>query len=182
MKYFSIDLETTGLDPLNCQILEFAIAFRDTSEPFVRQNVKGFSAILKHKWIQGDAFALNMNADLIAKQVDRTVEKLTKSELNVQLRKFIEDCIGAENKFKLNVAGKNFQGFDVKFIEAQLDFDWLTFSHRVLDPAILYWDGISDRLPSLQECLDIAEIKKTVSHRALDDAIDVIELLALKGF
>ena len=49
---------------------------------------------------------------------------------------------------------------------------------RVLDPAILCvdWDN-DDSLPSLDECKTRMNIEGVVTHNALEDAIDVINVL-----
>lgn len=79
----------------------------------------------------------------------------------------------------INVAGKNFGTFDKKFLEK---LPWwqklIRARQRVLDPAILFVDWKQDEsLPSLDKCKERAEIHGLVTHNALEDAWDVIELL-----
>lgn len=52
---------------------------------------------------------------------------------------------------------------------------------RIIDPAILFCDWKNDEtLPNLQECKNRGKIGGVVTHNALEDAWDVIELLRTK--
>jgi hypothetical protein len=84
--------------------------------------------------------------------------------------------------FVINIAGKNYASFDGKFLEKVSGWkDLIKYRHRIIDPSILYIDWNKDEnLPSLNECLKRAEIKKTVMHTALEDAWDVIQVLRKK--
>ena len=79
----------------------------------------------------------------------------------------------------LNVAGKNFGTFDKLFLQ-QLPW-WqklIRTRQRVLDPAILMVDWKNDTsLPNLTQCKERAGVKGVVTHNALEDAWDVIEVL-----
>lgn len=65
MRYISIDIETTGLDPMNCQILSIAAVIEDT------QNIKPLNELphlhlgILRENISGSIFAINLNSDLI---------------------------------------------------------------------------------------------------------------------
>jgi hypothetical protein len=79
----------------------------------------------------------------------------------------------------LNVAGKNFGTFDKLFLQ---ELPWwqklIRTRQRVLDPAILCVDWKNDKsLPSLTQCKEKLGIEGIVTHNALDDAWDVIEIL-----
>lgn len=85
----------------------------------------------------------------------------------------------ATKPITLNVAGKNFGTFDKLFLQ---DLPWwqklIRTRQRVLDPAILCVDwGKDTSLPSLIKCKEKLGIKGIVTHNALDDAWDVIEIL-----
>ena len=79
----------------------------------------------------------------------------------------------------LNVAGKNFGTFDKLFLQ-QLPW-WqklIRTRQRVLDPAILCVDWHKDNsLPSLTTCKERTNIGGEVTHDALEDAWDVIQVL-----
>jgi len=79
----------------------------------------------------------------------------------------------------INVAGKNFGTFDKLFLQ-QLPW-WqklIRTRQRVLDPAILCVDWKNDKsLPSLTTCKERTNISGEVTHDALEDAWDVIQVL-----
>lgn len=80
---------------------------------------------------------------------------------------------------KINVAGKNFGTFDKLFLEKLPWWQKLIIPRqRILDPAILVCDFKNDEsLPSLHECKQRLDIKGDVTHNALEDAWDVIQIL-----
>jgi hypothetical protein len=92
-------------------------------------------------------------------------------------------AIGSKTKpITINVAGKNFGTFDKKFLEK---LPWwqklIRVRQRILDPAILFVDWKEDEsLPGLFACKERAGIHGLVTHNALEDAWDVIELLRTK--
>lgn len=79
----------------------------------------------------------------------------------------------------ITVAGKNFGTFDKLFLENLPNWsDLIKFRTRILDPSILFIDWNSDKEPpSLQKCKDRAKIEGKVSHDAVEDAWDVVQLL-----
>jgi DNA polymerase III epsilon subunit-like protein len=85
----------------------------------------------------------------------------------------------ATKPIKITVAGKNFATFDKLFLER---LPWwqklIRIRQRVLDPGILFMDWKNDEtVPSLNQCKERAGIEGVVTHNALEDAWDVIELL-----
>jgi hypothetical protein len=88
--------------------------------------------------------------------------------------------IGSHTKpITINVAGKNFGTFDKLFLE-QLHW-WkklIRTRQRIIDPSILFCNWSEDEsLPSLTECKKRANVEGIVTHNALEDAWDVIEIL-----
>ena len=196
MIYISIDLETTGLDAENCQILEFGAVLEDTNNILPLLELPTYHAYVKHPDgnISGNIFALNLNAGIIEKLKN---EKDLKDEYNyVPVDALADDFLawlkiqGLEIKTKghgvdmiyyttITVAGKNFAGFDRKFINKVPGFSKkIRIRQRVIDPAVLFVDWKDDEcLPSLDECKEKAGIDGAVTHLAVDDAMDVIKLL-----
>lgn len=82
-------------------------------------------------------------------------------------------------KVYLNCAGKNFAGFDKKFLEKLPRWKQVfSIRSRVLDPGILFVDWINDEsIPSLDQCKQRAGIEGVVTHNAVEDAMDVVMLL-----
>jgi hypothetical protein len=93
---------------------------------------------------------------------------------------YLKPIINSNTKpITINVAGKNFGTFDKLFLQ-QLPW-WqklIRTRQRVLDPAILCVDWLNDEtLPSLTTCKQRKGIEGIVTHNALEDAWDVIEVL-----
>jgi oligoribonuclease len=86
--------------------------------------------------------------------------------------------------YHLTVAGKNFGTFDKLFLEKL--HQWkrvLKVRSRILDPALLYVDWEKDEdLPGLSKCKERAGLSGVVSHNAVEDALDVIELIRRAGY
>lgn len=192
MKFLSIDIETTGLDPQKNQILEFGAVAIDTScgnAPYVDD----FRAVFIHQELIGNPIALTINKDLIGQinYVLKTKEfdfeghndyKCTDiyARNAEEFQKYFDqwlESIGFTER--LTLAGKNLASFDLKFIEAA--GIKIKYRHRMIDPAILYvnWDT-DETLPDLQQCLDRAGIEKSVAHTSIADAMDVAELVLKK--
>lgn len=185
MKYISIDIETSGLDPKRDQILQFgAVVVEDTTGEILKE----IELTVLHERIHGDPFALGMNADII-KRIAYGVGKAvgdsgwsSRSEgfcwagmLYTEYSKFVE-------KEKLTPAGKNFGSFDKQFLlNLDVRFGNL-FVHREINPTIWYWNRETDaRLPDLQTCAVRAGLVETVSHSALADAKLVAKLITGAG-
>lgn len=86
---------------------------------------------------------------------------------------------GGTKPITINVAGKNFGTFDKLFLQ---ELPWwqklIRTRQRVLDPAILCVDWLNDTsLPSLTICKERMNVEGIVTHNALEDAWDVIEIL-----
>jgi DNA polymerase III epsilon subunit-like protein len=220
MRYVSIDVETTGLDPENCQILSIGAVIEDTLNQLPFEDLPKFHAVIKRESVYGSIFALNLNKDLIQAMKDYSEAKTD------ELKQEIEESFGAKfyhedevvealyqfcfrnglvdldpnflnkqmkivdgipypilgsNMVKtyLNCAGKNFAGFDKKFLEKLPRWKQVfSIRSRVLDPGILFVDWFNDEsVPSLDECKKRAGIDGVVTHNAVEDAMDVVMLL-----
>ena len=206
MKYVSIDLETSGLDPEKNQILEFGAILEDIDKCLGYYKIPKFSCIIEHKEIVGQPIALNMNARIInilsnlwmakGEKRDAIRKKFNIIKEDELVSNFInwlapyfatkenscEDLQLYSYDFVLNIAGKNYASFDGKFLEKVSGWkDLIKYRHRIIDPSILYIDWNKDEnLPSLNECLKRAGIEKSVTHTAVEDAWDVIQVLRKK--
>jgi hypothetical protein len=79
----------------------------------------------------------------------------------------------------INVAGKNFASFDKLFLERLPRWQQvIRIRQRMIDPSVIFtnWKD-DDTLPNLQTCKERAKIEGIVTHNALEDAWDVIQLL-----
>lgn len=196
MKYVSIDIETTGLNPETCQVLSIGAVIEDTDNIMPVKDLPTFHGVMLSREISGDPYAINMNKDLIESMVywqtgkddERyDLERLTgmkfyeKEEIVEAFYNFL-----LENGFErspyqihLTVAGKNFGTFDLKFLERLPRWkQYIRVRQRILDPSILYVNWKEDTsLPGLGACKKRANLPEEVAHDAVEDAIDVILLL-----
>jgi len=185
VKYVSIDIETTGLDHTFCQMIEFGAVVDDLEKRLPLDKLPRFHCyILRDRYV-GEPFALAMNA--------RILERIAKKEAGYNYYRpedgkaafatFLWDnrCCD-KHDLEVNVAGKNFDRFDYRFLEND---GWHQFSYklhrRVIDPAQMYFVPRLDKhLPGLKDCLSRAGIEKEVEHTAIADALDVVKLIRQK--
>lgn len=205
MKYISIDLETTGLNAEEirdektgeliapaCSILEFGAVLEDTNNIVPLDELPTYHTYIKSNRgnISGNIYALNLNAGIIEKLKN---EKEYKDEFNyVNIEDLADDFLvwckiqGLEIKEKygkfsctISVAGKNFAGFDRKFLDKVPGFSKkIRMRQRVIDPACFFTKWHEDEaLPSLDECNKRIGHMIPVNHTAISDAVDVVRLL-----
>ena len=200
MKYLSIDIETTGLDPLNDQLLSFGAIIEDTENLLPFDEIPKFHVAIKRNRIEGNLYAINMNKNLIetinlymgTTNLDEKIGIVKKTGMNFYKEEDIVDKFRQwlrENEFihmydgikNLTVAGKNFATFDKLFIERLPKWNqYFRIRQRIIDPAILYVDWKNDdSLPGLSTCKTRAKLNPNVTHNAIEDAWDVIEILRL---
>lgn len=185
MRYLSIDLETTGFDPLRCQVLEFAAVLEDTRRPEVPlEELPSLRLVVHHELLTGQVGAFAMNARLL-QEISEAEEKnnlpadhCLPAEVLLRFADFL-DQQQVDRKRALVAAGKNFAAFDLPFIQLLPGYGTLLhISNAVIDPALLYLQWQQDsRLPNMEACKRRAGLPEQVSHQALADARDVIALL-----
>lgn len=206
MKYLSIYTETTGLDSENHQILSIGVIIEDTNNKLPFHKIPKFHCVILHDEIKGEPYAISMNIELIKlileyKNKEDEVDKqkmsglyeirfLTQKEVCAELwaflmeNSFFEEIQQMHNSFvqnvsTINVAGKNFGVFDKLFLEKLPRWhEFFKIKNRIIDPSVLFTDWNKDEsLPSLDECKERAKIDGNVSHNAINDAWDVIQLM-----
>jgi oligoribonuclease (3'-5' exoribonuclease) len=174
MQILACDLETTGLDPEINQIIECALVLYDTHT----KKRESASWIVAHESYTGDAFCLSLNYRIFneLKDIQSSKEMIIPS---CYLSEYI-DSFMMLNKIKMpiTIAGKNVGTFDLPFLKKIKYFNEKWFHHRILDVGSLYFNPLIDNeLPSLSECKKRAGLSEKVTHKALDDANDVIDLI-----
>lgn len=85
MIYISIDIETTGLDPENCEILSIGAIIEDTTKNLSFSEIPKFHCAINRKTIKGEIFAINMNKEIIEKIVNYQKEKTQEGKNNLIL-------------------------------------------------------------------------------------------------
>lgn len=187
--YLSLDLEFTTLNPEHSQILEIGAVFDDGVSPI--DQLPTFNTIIYHDIIErGELMALAINADLI-KMISRFNKPEAREPFNpmtvldnfndwVELMRktYLTDENGKVNR--VQVAGKNAAGADIPILKNNDNRYTLRvknvteqFTHRTLDVGSLYLDVFGENV-TLGKINELTGRNATVSHKALDDAFDVV--------
>lgn len=206
MRYVAIDLETTGLDPRVDQVLMAALIIEDTTDPTRPvEDLPTFAGLVRPRGgrIVGDPYALSLNSWIL--QALASAKDYGSPLVNVVGKSYDHfpvyhgstdyvqdfedtDCgwwEAAAHQFlnrnfdpleKINVAGKNAAGFDLRFLSQEGSLV-KRFRHRVLDPGSVFVDWSKDCLPSLGDLKKQLSLQGPVTHDAVEDARDVIRAL-----
>jgi len=188
MKYISIDLETTGLDPENNNIIEFGAVLDDLSELKPIEELPRFHAYICMEEYKGQPYALSMHSEIF-RRIAKKEEGYNYLYPNTLGKAFLTFLLtqGYEAEIKkgksiprtvINVAGKNFGTFDLPFLNNQTNFSSsVKIRSRILDPGILCLEKGDEVIPGLKECLKRVGVEKEVAHNTIDDALDVIMVI-----
>jgi DNA polymerase III epsilon subunit-like protein len=191
MRYVSIDIETTGLDPDTCEIIEFAAVLDNGDAPPVSE-LDTFRFRVKKPTYKGEPYALSMHSELF-KTIAESSPDYTKGNDLIGPPYMLGRTFGQWLKSKgvpshnFNTVGKNFANFDARFLNrmetGRSCFQW---NHRILDPASMYVRRKDNALPNTAECIIRAlaseafrndyKSLKGEKHTALYDAQVVVAL------
>jgi len=209
MKFASVDIETTGLDPEKDIVLEIAAGIGEVKPigwigPLGSDLTLAERALIeRHIYapldneirilvipegpITADLYILAMHSRLWGEMSkfdkemgkDKQVIKVSDSFFAVRKEKawpiFRAWFKRVHPEGVMNCAGKNYAGFDARFLR-RIDpsFDGI-FRARIIDPAPLYYRGGDEKMPSTETCLE--RLKKEwpsmptlEAHSALEDA------------
>ncbi len=175
--YLSIDIETTGLGPDACQILEIGGVYDDWTRPI--RDLPRFHCYVVHQQIVGQPFALAMNAAILRRLADpqKGDDFLRPGEVADAMAAWLGRC-GWDLSTGITPAGKNFASFDRQFLKRLPDFERkVRLHHRTLDPAMLFWLPGDEKLPDSKTCYERAYMDPKVAHTALEDALAVVQLI-----
>jgi len=177
MKYVSIDIETTGLDPDRCQVIEIAAIVDDTAVRLnTIHNLPTFHCYVSHESFRGEAYALSMHSRIfriLAGKETALSDIFVPRAASQMLLAFLAHNFGGA----VQAAGKNFASFDLRFLRRMEGFSAAIFHHRYLDPASIFAEPDDEKLPSTEECLRRCGLPATVAHTATEDALDVIRMV-----
>jgi len=185
MKYVSLDIETTGLDPKTCQVLQVALVVENTdADPL--PPVEDLLTLDLGLWATsytGEPYALGLNEKLLtalravhgveseAEHNGRTLRIVRNGNGWLEVKSFLE-TLGK----KTTAAGKNVAGFDLKFVAHAAPDVAAMFSHRTIDVGSVAMGAKSDfwntGVPSMGDLLETE-----VVHDALHDARDNIRVI-----
>lgn len=181
MKYISVDIETTGLNPDYCDVIEFGAVLDDLVSPL--HSLPQFHCYVTKPMnrYQGEPYALWMNANILKRIADREAgySYIPGELLDEVFAEWIKEQ-GLEEP--VVIAGKNFANFDLLFLRKLGFGTHFKMRHRILDPGCMYMDfSLDNQPPSLETCLERAGMPKRVSHTAIEDALDVIRCIRYKA-
>lgn len=205
MRVFSIDLETTGLDPAKHGVIEVGAIMFDLFDRNIPQKKfiryispedmvwSQFCLKLHAAWldnvnyrIQHGQFAeIPYNSDIMeaTKWQPKICKNFAEMQLDFQQWLFVECGFAPPSEDgkwtdKIIPAGKNFSSFDRPFL-LNNGFPVRMFHHRAIDPGPLYIRQSDTVPPEFKVCKERCPsfTDTTVAHTALEDAADVITLL-----
>ena len=151
MRYISVDIECTGLDPLTCDIIEFGAVLEDSDKSVPVLDLPTFHCYLVKDSYVGEPYALSMHPTIFRRIAERHLEEnrskysyLNASSLGNAFKKFLANngYTIERDKALITAAGKNFSSFDLQFLKHKSDFlKHIDVRSGVLDPGILYLEG-----------------------------------------
>ena len=187
MRFVSIDIETTGLNPETCEVLEIGAVINDPMTSL--DNLPTFLFRIRREIYKGEPYALSMHSDLF--------KALASESRSTTRNSGPQDWYGLECEFpqkfadwfrswgidprKFVVAGKNFANFDAPFLKKIKGAEPVKWHHRILDPGSMYVRGDDEFMPDTNECCKRAGLDPTDipgdEHTAIHDALVVIALI-----
>lgn len=166
MIVIGFDVETTGLDPIECQVLEVgAVSYCTQSD----QIISVFRALVDNGEVKGQPYAMAMNSKLLFEIAAR---KGTKSPYSClcDLEKWLK-MLSPDGK--PYAAGFNVGGFDLQFHLGCTKLATLFHHRRIELGSLLAVDGVP---MGSKEAAKKYLAKADFEHTALQDARDAIEL------
>jgi DNA polymerase III epsilon subunit-like protein len=183
MDFYSIDIETTGLDPETGEILEIAVV--EVVDWKIKRRVRLVNKLEIGNW-STYCILMHMDTGLIA-EIQYAINHDVAHGAHCPYTVYFNTCAEAMNWLvegfewspdrKIILAGKNVAKFDLPWLDYHLDFSsYVGHHHRILDPAALYMKSSDTEPPKLATCVERAGLPVSKDHTALDDAMAVAKL------
>lgn len=183
MKYFSIDIETGGLDPEKESLLEVAVVFDDLKNPMALTDLPVF-----HKYIKAETYNISAWSGANLNRIFQILNEGTNPDI-IALEQFIpafkywiKKCHNFADVPPINLAGKNIGALDMRFLDYYTNFTAeVKPNFRYIDPAILYFNLDKDEsMPGMNKCLTRIGLSTDSAHDAVTDALDTVKLIRAK--
>lgn len=176
--FVSIDIETLGLG-MYAPIIELGAVAADWLSGEIIG--KFHTYVCHNSYTNCEPYAMSMHPKILRRIAtkEKGYQYTTLSKLTESFHNFLFNNTSFS---KVVVAGKNAAGFDLPRLEAQCP-GWVEnikprLSHRVIDPGSLFWNPATDEiLPDTQTCLERCGMDREVQHTALEDAMDVVDMV-----
>ena len=176
MKFVSIDIETTGLNEKTCQIIEVGAVIDDTLNPM--GSPPEFHCYVLHNGYHGESYALSMHSEIFRRIscLEDGYKYLPACHVWGNFRHWL--MLNSEPRYKWTIAGKNYAGFDDRFLRLLPDWDFQNIlRHRVLDPGSMLMRPDDECVPDTKECMRRCGLEGEVAHTALEDAKIVAKMI-----
>ena len=183
MRFIAIDSETTGLDPNTCQMVELAMIHADVQ--FGALGAVTARVDTKHWYLsprngqqyQGEQYAMNMNKSIMEGVLSGNVRGHTEEGVVAEIQAWMSQLGYYREGFV--PCGKNVMGFDMRFLRRLPGWGYpkIKHKHRAIDVGTLMLLPTDECPPDLAECKKRAGIPEGVSHRAVDDAMDCVNIV-----
>lgn len=156
MSLYFIDIETTGLDPEQCQTIEVAAIEYGSTRP-------AFHCYIRHPYYN---FEHGRVKRLGFPEYRDGVPTYSVDDFKTMFRGYL---YGQDVEPKsVTFGGKNVGTFDIPFLKKLMP--GLAHKHRYVDIGNLYLQPGDNTPPDLAECMKRAGMVPTVPHTALEDA------------
>lgn len=188
LKYISIDVETTGLDPDNNQLVEVAAIIDNLNIPTKVSigELPSYHCYIKHDMYCGNPYALSLHTEKFKNIHNNVGNILTPEEFVYSFYNWIVTNNGYyeitnDDIVKIVGAGKNIASFDSLFLKnSHIEFNkHIKFAHRFIDVGNMYLRHTDQLPPDLDTCAIRAGLdeKNRVNHIAMNEVKMVIKLI-----
>lgn len=187
MKYLSICVETTGADPIKCDVLECGMIVEDTKNPLSYEELPKLRFWIDKEFYRGSPFSLVAQADILKKicslRQENSKRLIKPDDACDKILTFLKPHFAEGLNFKAPVvtAGFNFTSLGRRFLSKLKGFGSLPFAPNSLEVTSQFvnWDD-DGLIPSFSKCKQLAGLPPAVSHDTLDSSWGVIQILRTK--